>query len=101
MTMAVISTAAPMLSQMGFDSFISKELLDITEYTPIKSWPTDDVLIQATTDSLDDTEGPDFVYTITVGTHGAYPNYKVLDNPAIKVTAEGKTQKRPTCGSTM
>ena len=80
-------------SQMGFDSFISKELLDITEYTPIKSWPTDDVLIQATTDSLDDTEGPDFVYTITVGTHGAYPNYKVLDNPAIKVTAEGKTQE--------
>ncbi len=79
-------------SQMGFDTFISKEMLDITEYTPLGSWPTDDILIEATSDSLDTTEGADLVYTITVGTHGAYPDYEVIENPAIKVTAEGQDE---------
>lgn len=79
-------------SQMGFDTFTAKENLDITEYTPIGTWPTDDILIGATKDAMDKTKGSDFIYTITVGTHGAYPTYKVLDNPKIKVTAHGKSQ---------
>ncbi len=64
-------------SMMGFDTFQSKEMLDITEYTPLGSWPLDDILIGATTDALDTTEGSDFVYTITVQTHGDYPTYAV------------------------
>ena len=79
-------------SLMGFDTFTAKENLDITEYTPLGSWPTDDILIDATKDSMDSSTGPDFVYTITVGTHGNYPTYKVLDNPEIKVTAKGKSE---------
>ena len=79
-------------SKMGFDTFTSKEMLDITEYTPLGSWPTDDVLIQGTKDAMDSTKTKDFVYTITVSTHGNYPDYKVLDDPAIKVTAKGKDQ---------
>ena len=81
-------------SLMGFDSFTCKEMLDITEYTPLGSWPTDDILLEATMDSMDTTEGSDFVYTILVGSHGAYPEYVVEENPAIQVTCEGKTQEQ-------
>ena len=79
-------------SKMGFDTFTAKENLDITDYTPLGSWPTDDILIGATKDAMDTTTGKDFVYTITVGTHGNYPTYKVLDDPEIKVTCKGKTE---------
>ena len=81
-------------SMMGFDTFQSKEMLDITDYTPLGSWPTDDILTPATTEAMDSTEGPDFVYTITVEAHGDYPTYKVIENPAIGVTCEGKTQEQ-------
>ena len=33
-------------SMMGFDTFTSKELMNITQYTPNGNWPTDDVLVQ-------------------------------------------------------
>ncbi|MDD6667418.1 MAG: LTA synthase family protein [Lachnospiraceae bacterium] len=79
-------------SKMGFDTFTAKENLDITDYTPLGSWPTDDILIGATKDAMDSTKNRDFVYTITVSTHGNYPGYKVIDNPAIKVTAKGKDE---------
>lgn len=80
-------------SMMGFDTFQSKEMLDITEYTPLGSWPTDDILTGATKDALDRTKGSDFVYTITVSTHGNYPTEKVIANPEIKVTANGKSEE--------
>lgn len=74
-------------SMMGFDSFTSKELMNITDYTPIGSWPTDDVLVGETVKAMDATEGQsDFVYTITVEGHGDYPTEKALENPAILVT---------------
>ena len=79
-------------SQMGFDSFTSKELLDITEYTPLGNWPTDDILLGATMDAMDVDESPDFIYTITVEGHGAYPEYEVETDPEIKVKANGKTE---------
>ncbi len=80
-------------SMMGFDSFTSKELLDITDYTPLGNWPTDDILIDATTDAMDVDDNPDFVYTITVEGHGAYPTCPVEEDPAIKVIAHGKTEE--------
>ncbi len=74
-------------SRMGFDSFTSKELMDIREYTPLGSWPTDDILIGETVKAMDSTEGtPDFVYTITVQGHGDYPTQQVLESPEITVT---------------
>lgn len=74
-------------SMMGFDSFTSKELMDIREYTPLGSWPTDDILIDETIKALDATkDAPDFVYTITVSGHGDYPTEKVLENPEVKVS---------------
>ena len=76
---------------MGFDSFQSKEMLDITDYTPMGSWPTDDILIGASKDAMDSTPGPDMLYTITVGTHGDYPKIPYPDDQAIKVTCNGKS----------
>ena len=78
---------AKVFSQMGFDTFTSKELMNITEYNEIASWPTDNILIDETTKTLDSTpDQSDFLYTITVQSHGSYPDYKVFDNPEIQVT---------------
>ncbi len=73
-------------TQMGFDTFTSKEMMDIQEYTPLGTWPTDHILISEVEKSLDSTEQQDFVYTITVQGHGAYPTEKVIENPEITVT---------------
>ena len=81
-------------SMMGFDTFTCKEMLDITDYTPLGSWPLDDILIPATMDAMNSTETSDFVYTITVGTHGDYPTYQVIEDPAIEVNAKGKTEEQ-------
>jgi phosphoglycerol transferase MdoB-like AlkP superfamily enzyme len=74
-------------SMMGFDTFTSKELMNITEYTPLGSWPTDDILVSETIKTLDATpDQPDFTYTITVGTHGDYPTEQVIEDPEFTVT---------------
>ncbi len=74
-------------SMMGFDSFTSKEMMNIQEYTPLGSWPTDNILIKETVKAMDATpDAPDFVYTITVQGHGDYPTDKVLANPEIRVS---------------
>ncbi len=82
-------------SMMGFDTFTCKEMMDIQDYTPLGTWPTDDILIGEVEKSLDYTPGrQDFVYTITVEAHGDYPKEKVLEDPAIKVSGvedEGMT----------
>lgn len=73
-------------SQMGFDNFTSKEMMDITEYTPLGTWPTDHILVNEVERALDSTPQQDFVYTITVQGHGAYPTEKVIENPEITVS---------------
>ena len=78
---------ANVFSQMGFDTFTSKELMDIREWTPLENWAKDNCLIQEVENTLNSTpDAPDFTYTITVQAHGAYPTEKVLPNPAIQVT---------------
>ncbi|MCD7767010.1 MAG: LTA synthase family protein, partial [Lachnospiraceae bacterium] len=74
-------------SQMGFDTFTSKELMDIREYTPLGTWPTDHILVGEVEKSLDYTpDQEDFVYVITVGSHGDYPQYEVLEDPEITIS---------------
>lgn len=74
-------------SQMGFDTFTSKEMINIQEYTPLGTWPTDDCLIEEVKKAMDLTpDAPDFTYTITVQGHGAYPTEKVIENPKIVVS---------------
>lgn len=73
-------------SMMGFDSFTSKELMNITDITANGNWAKDNVLVGETIKALDSTKGSDFVYTITVQGHGDYPTDKILSDPAVDVT---------------
>ncbi len=74
-------------SQMGFDTFTCKEVMDIHEYTPLGTWPTDHILVGELEKTLDYTpDQQDFVYVITVGSHGEYPDYEILEDPAITVS---------------
>ena len=72
-------------SMMGFDTFTSKEMMNIQQYTPLGNWPTDQILVSETRKAMDSTEGQDFVYTITVQGHGSYPTYQVIEDPEILV----------------
>lgn len=82
-------------SKMGFDTFVSREFMNIREWTPIETWPTDDILRREVLACLDDTpDQSDFVYTITVQGHGAYPTEQVLEAPEISVSANGLNQEQ-------
>lgn len=78
---------------MGFDTFQSKEMLDIVDYSPMGAWPTDDILVGASVDAMDMTPNKDMLYTITVGTHGNYPKKAYPDDQTIKVSCTGKSQE--------
>ncbi|MBO5097558.1 MAG: LTA synthase family protein [Agathobacter sp.] len=72
-------------SMMGFDTFTSKELMDITEFTP-NGWAEDAILVEETMKTLLSTPNqPDFTYTITVGTHGTYPTESILEDPYCEI----------------
>lgn len=73
--------------QMGFDSFTSKEMMNIQTYTPIKTWAKDDILLNEVEKTMDSTKDQsDFIYTITVQAHGDYPREEVIKDPEIKVS---------------
>ncbi len=72
-------------ANMGFDRFIPIEYMYDLETTP-NNWAKDAALTQIMLDALEESEGPDFLYTITVQSHGRYPSEKVLDDPQITVT---------------
>ncbi len=81
-------------SMMGFDSFTSKEMMNITEWTPLGSWASDNILVGETIKTLDATPNqPDFTYTITVSAHGDYPKEPVIDNPAYTVSGAEDEEK--------
>ncbi len=60
-------------SNLGFDTFTALEYMQDVEFTP-NGWAKDNVLLSNINDCLDSTEGSDFVYTITVQSHGKYPS---------------------------
>lgn len=72
-------------SKLGFDTFTSKETMDIREMTP-NGWAKDDILVDCIMDALKSTKGQDYVFTITVQSHGDYPEEPVLTDPKIHVT---------------
>ena len=76
---------AQVFNNMGFDHYTSKEFMNILQTTP-KGWATDDILVPNIMESMDTTEGQDFVFTVSVEGHGEYPTEKVLDNPEIIVS---------------
>lgn len=77
---------ARVFNNMGFDSFTSKEFMNILQLTE-NGWSKDDILIDHIVDDLDSTQQQDFVFTISVQGHGDYPEEKVIENP--EITVEG------------
>lgn len=84
---------ADVFNNMGFDSYTSKEFMNVLQYTE-NGWAKDDVLTQHILNSMDSTEQQDFVFCITVEGHGDYPEEAVIENPRIQVEGmedEGRT----------
>lgn len=71
-------------SRLGFDTFTSIEYMNNYELTP-RNWEKDNVLTGVVNDALDSTEGPDYVYTVSVQGHGDYPTKHMIPDPEIKV----------------
>lgn len=75
---------ARVYNEMGFDSFTSKEFMNILQTTE-NGWSKDEILIQHILDAMDTTEQQDFVFGVSVQGHGDYPEEQIIENPRIKV----------------
>lgn len=64
-------------ANLGFDVFESMEYMDDIIYGDV-GWATDDCIIESTIDALEATAGRDFIFSVTVGTHGKYPDDLLL-----------------------
>ena len=71
-------------NNIGFDSYTSKEFMNILQMTE-NGWAKDDILIQHIMDAMDSTKQQDFVFGISVQGHGDYPEERVIENPKILV----------------
>ena len=70
--------------RFGFDTFTPIEYMEHIEMTPL-GWAKDSVLTEEIEKVLDSTEEADFIYTISVQGHGAYPETAVLEDPEIEI----------------
>ncbi|MDO4521660.1 MAG: sulfatase-like hydrolase/transferase [Eubacteriales bacterium] len=80
-------------SQLGFDTFTSIEYMSNYDTTPT-GWPKDGMLADQILKVLNSTTGADMIYTISVQGHGAYPEEKLIESPAVTVSGletEGET----------
>ena len=77
---------AKVFSNIGFDSYTSKEFMNILQLTE-NGWAKDDILVQHILEAMDTTEQQDFVFGISVQGHGDYPETQLIENP--KITVEG------------
>lgn len=78
---------------LGFDTFTSVEYMSEEEDKNPLGWTKDEVLTDEIIKCLDFTDGPDYVYTISVQGHGAYPEEELIDDPEITVSgAETEAQ---------
>lgn len=75
---------ARVFDHIGFDSYTSKEFMNILQLTE-NGWAKDDILIQHILEAMDTTEQQDFVFGVSVQGHGDYPETKLIENPKIKV----------------
>ena len=73
-------------ANLGFDSFTSKEYMSEQDDTNPNDWVRDHNLTKYILQAMESTEGPDYVYTISVQGHGDYPEEPVLENPKITVS---------------
>lgn len=83
---------AKVFNNIGFDTFTSKEFMNILQLTE-NGWAKDDILLTHIADALDSTEQQDFVFTISVQGHGNYPETKLIENPKITVSGMETEEK--------
>ena len=76
---------------MGFNRFHSKEYMNGFELNP-KGWCKDSILTDEILKAVRQTEGRDFVYVVTMQTHGAY--IPLPDDMEPVVTVEGAKSER-------
>ena len=77
---------ARVFNNIGFDTFTSKEFMNILQTTE-NGWSKDDILVDHILEAMDTTGQQDFVFGISVQGHGDYPEEKLIENP--KITVEG------------
>ena len=78
---------------LGFDTFTSAEYMTEEEDKNPLGWTKDEVLTNEILKCLDSSEGPDYIYTISVQGHGAYPEEELLDDPEITVAGAATEEK--------
>lgn len=71
---------------LGFDTFTSKEYMQNQTDVNHNGWMRDRNLIAPINDAMNATPGKDYIFTVSVQPHGAYPNEEVLDDPEITVS---------------
>ncbi len=72
--------------KLGFDGFTSIEYMNNVEYNEL-GWADDSILVPEIMSTLESTEEQDFIFTVTVQSHGKYPDYPVIENPQIEIYA--------------
>ena len=82
---ATFYSRSTVFPNLGFETYTSKEYMDISNQTPT-GWLKDDVLVGAVMDCLESTENQDYIFTISVQGHGDYPTEKILEDPVITVS---------------
>ncbi len=83
---------ADVFANMGFDSYTSKEFMNVLELTE-NGWAKDYILTEHIMNSMDSTEQQDFVFCITVEGHGDYPEEPVIEDPEIELLGIADTGK--------
>ena len=63
-------------AQLGFDRFVPQEYMNNLTYNAL-GWAHDSVLTGETIKALETTQGRDFVFAVTVQSHGKYPSHSV------------------------
>jgi len=64
-------------ANLGFQVFEPMEYMDDLNYGEV-GWAEDDIIIDSTIEAMEATPGRDFVFSVTVGTHGKYPTDGLL-----------------------
>lgn len=73
-------------ANLGFDVFISEEYMDTQDDVNELGWMRDKHLIKYIEQCLDASEKQDFVFTVSVQGHGAYPEEPFRDDYEIQVS---------------
>lgn len=80
-------------ASLGFDTFISAEYMPEEDNKNLQGWCKDEILTDEILKCLDYSEGPDYIYTISVQGHGSYPSEPVLEKPVITVSGSPTIEK--------